>query len=1539
MGPSALDPDSSPELLAKRLAGLSPERRRLVERLLTKSADRSQPPPLRKRGATTAPLSYAQQRLWVLDQLTPGSPFYIETNVLPMNSRLDRLALERSVNEIIRRHETLRTSFQVVDGRPVQVVNPRLQIPVPEIDLRAVPAHDRTAAIAVIAGKEARKISDISRDPLIRTTVLRLGADQQQLLVSLHHIACDGWSLGLFVWELTSLYDCFAAGKPSILPELPIQYADYALWQREWLSGDVLSGQMDYWKRQLAQLPVLQLATDHPRPPTQSYRGATLEFTVEEATYTALKDFSRREGVSLFMTLLAGFYTLLHRYTGQDDVVVGVPISSRNHAALAALIGFFVNTLVMRSRVVGDPTVREFVATVRDTALEAYAHQDVPFEKLVEELQPERDVSRNPLFQAVFQLFSALNANAVRPDQILDMHRVDTGSSKFDLRVDLLERATRLDGYFEYSTDLFDPATIERMAAHFLRLLEAMVATPERRLSALPMMSAAETSRIVIDWNRTDEAPARTCVHQIFEANTERTPAAVAVQCEHAAMTYGSLNEKANRLAHSLRRRGVTPGMAVAVHMTRCHDWVVALIAVLKARAVYMPIDPNYPADRVRWMLEDARVSAVLTRSALADTLRDRLPATAAIGALAIDDMAVELAAMPSTNPRVDVALTDLAYIIYTSGSSGQPKGVMVRHEGLSNVAAAQQQVLHVGPGSRVLQIASVSFDASIFEVLMALASGGRLCIAPPDLPSGAPLSDFLELHGVTIATFSPSLLATLPPDALAALRTITVAGEACPPALVQQWAAGRRFLNLYGPTEATIWSTYAECDTATGRPPIGKPIRNTSLYVLDERRHPVPVGVIGEIYLGGIGLAAGYVNRPDLTRERFVDVAVGPAGTRRLYRTGDLGRFLPDGSVEFLGRSDDQVKLRGFRIELGEIEAALAALPSVQDAVAVVREDLAGDPRLVAYVTQAGDQAALDDTMTAQWEAERVQSWKRLYDDSYAQPADVADPTFNIRGWNSSYTGLPIPEEEMREQIGWTVNRLLALQPARILEVGCGSGLLLLRLARVCDRYVGTDFSKPSLDYVRGQLNGLTHVDLVESNADDFAAVAHDTFDLVVLNSVVQYFPSARYLSAVLEGALARVGPSGHLFVGDVRSLPLLEMFHTSVELERSSDARTTADLKARIAQHVAEEAELVIDPRWFVEFQRQHPVIQRVTIEPRRGRFHNELTRFRYDVTLEIGSRQADVPVDDALEWSEVGRLAGLRDRLLENACAMLVEDIPTSRLERDSQALAVLTGPECPRHVGQLRQIIEGFTRDGIEPEDLWQLADECPYDVRITFARSGRVDRYDALFAPRHQAWMSQAADIGQPRAVFVSDSSQAYTNVPFGQAHEDRWTATLRRALQVKLPDYMVPSTFVTLDKMPLTPSGKVNRRALPAPDKRRPALAQSLVTARTPIEQAIANIWQDVLGVEKVGVDDNFFDLGGHSLLLVQLHRRLEEALGTKTSVIDLFRYPTITSFARFVSIKEQLGPSPSAAAFFDRGAPVTSRDNTPTAWRMASRG
>ncbi len=893
------------------------------------------------------PLSYAQQRLWFLDQLSPGNSAYNIPVATPIETPIDVAVLQQCVDALIERHETLRTSFEMVDGEPRQQVQEQRPVVVRLVDIEHRAAvDDREAAVQRLASEEARRPFDLRHDPLLRVTLVRVEPRRHVLLMTLHHIVADAWSIGVLWSELTTLYAAFAAGAASPLPPLPIQYADYAIWQRAWLTGDVRETQLAYWRQRLDALPTLMLPTDRGRPTVQSFRGDHVPVTLDAALTGALARLGQHVSATLFMTVLAGFKALLMRYSGQTDVMVGTPIAGRDRAQLEGLIGFFVNTLVLRTDLSDDPTVLDLIARVRETALGAYAHAELPFEMLVEELHPERDLSRNPLFQVTFQLFATSRGQdgAVKTPPV-DVKR---GTAPFDLSLSLWESSAGLHGVLEYSTDLYDRARMERLVEHLQTLLAGMVAQPEARLSQLPVLTAAERRQLLVEWNATQADYPPQCLHDLVAAQAHRAPDAVAVVCGDEQLTYGALEWRANQVAHRLRAAGVGADTLVGLCVERSLQMVVGLLGILKAGGAYVPLDPQYPAERLRYMLTDAQVAVLLTEQALLP----QLPVSA-VPRLRLDQDWAEFAAFPGAVPPPAVATPDhLAYVIYTSGSTGAPKGVMVPHRGLANLAREQTQLFDLTPESRVLQFASLSFDASIFEIMMALTNGASLYLARREvLMSPQDLFEFLNIHAVSVVLLPPSFLAAQAVHDLPALKTITVAGEPCPFDLPLRWSSpGRRFFNLYGPTEDTICTTYDDC-TDDGQPTIGRPIANTQVYVLDGQRQPVPCGVPGELYIGGVGVARGYLRRPELTAERFIADPFSETPGARLYRTGDWVRYREDGQLEFLGRIDHQVKLRGFRIDLGEIEGVLGQHPAVAQAVAMVREDTPGHPQLVAYV------------------------------------------------------------------------------------------------------------------------------------------------------------------------------------------------------------------------------------------------------------------------------------------------------------------------------------------------------------------------------------------------------------------------------------------------------------------------------------------------------------------------------------------------------------------------------------------------------------
>jgi amino acid adenylation domain-containing protein len=1498
------------EPLEKRMAQLSPEKRELVKRLLREKnqAERRRLEIPRRSASNTAPLSFAQQRLWFLDQLVPGNAVYNASATTRFLFSLNAAVLERALNEIVRRHEALRTTFKVVEGQSLQVIAPNLSLALPVVDLGAWPESEREPEALRLATEEAQRPFDLAQGPLIRTSLLRLGRHDYLFLLTMHHIICDGWSGGVFFRELAALYSAFSVGQPSPLPDLPIQYADFALWQRQWLEGEVLDRQLAYWKRQLADLPILHLPTDRLRPAVQRFRGARQPVVIAESLYASLKALSQKEGATLFMTVLAAFQTLLHRYTREDDIVVGVPIAGRSRTEVEGLIGFFVNTLVMRTNLSGNPSFREALRRVRDVALGAYAHQDLPFEKLVEELQPERDLSRNPLFQVAFQFFGAPNPAEASSEQILPSHPAEIGTAKFDLMLDLWDSPKGLSGEFEYSTDLFDAATIARMAGHFQTLLGGIVTNAEQRLSDLLLLTDAEQRQLLVEWNDTKaDYPGDKCVHQWFETQAERRPDAVAVVLGEEHLTYQELNCRANQVAHHLRTLGVGPETVVGICLERSMVMVIGLLGIFKAGGAYLPLDPRYPTERLVFMLEDAQVQVLVTQ----EELIENLPGQGA-RCLCVDRDWEVISQKSKENPTSGVRAENLAYVIHTSGSAGRPKGVLLAHRGLCNVAESQCRILDVGSDSRILQFASLSFDASIFEMVMALTAGATLCLGTPDsvLP-GPPLIQLLRDQAISIVTLPPSALAALPVEQLPALRTICVAGEAVSADLVARWASGRRFFNLYGPTESTIWATVAECSDPHQRPAIGRPIANVQVYVLDRHLNPAPIGVPGELHIGGEGLARGYLNQPELTAEKFISHPFSPEPGARLYKTGDLVRYRAEGDLEFLGRIDQQVKLRGYRIELGEIETVLSQHPAVQESVVVAREDTPGEKRLVAYVVQDRHCREVEEQREADWQVEQVGRWQTIYDETYRQSGQQGDPRFNLIGWNSSYTGLPIAVEEMREQVEGTVERVLGLRPRRVLEIGCGTGLLLFRIAPHCEYYVATDFSAAALEYVRQQLERrpLPQVELRQTPAEDFSGVAASAFDVVILNSVVQYFPSIEYLVRVMEGVVRTVSEGGYIFVGDVRSLPLLEAFHASVELERASASLSTRELRERVRRRMRQEQELVIDPGYFGALQTHLPQIRRVEVEPKRGWHHNELTRFRYDVILQVGGEEATRLDPPWLEWERVGSIEGVRELLKGEPEVLGLKGVPSGRLQVEVQTLKLLASPRCPQTVGELRQALEGV-EGGIEPELWWGLSEEMPYEAEVGWSGSGVDSRYDVVLQRRHAQPGSKSVVDQGAAAVAELKPWRVYANDPRQRESTRELVPLLQSFLRERLPEYMAPSAFIELDALPLTPNGKVDRRALPRPEHRR--FERGFVAPQTDLERAIAVVWQEVLGLETVGVHDNFFDLGGHSLLIVRLHDRLREVLKVELSFLDLFRYPTVRSLAK------SLSPEQDEALSFD---------------------
>ncbi len=1440
-------------------------------------------PPLVTQTNRTS-LSFAQQRLWFLDKLIPNNPFYNIPAALRLTGKLDYLALKQAFNTIVQRHEALRTNFVEVNGQPIAIArsvapkaiaSPQIDVPLPIVDLQHLPATERQSAAQNIATQDAQRPFNLAKELLLRVKLLQLDPNEYVLLLNLHHIVADGWSLGVLIREIGLLY----TNQP--LPPLAIQYADFAFWQRKYLQGEVLESQLSYWKAQLADLLMLNLPTN-PRKGVQTYKGATQKLSLSPTLSAGLETLSKQTGATLFMTMLAAFQVLLSRYTGQEDIVIGSPIANRNRAELEPLIGFFVNSLVLRTDLAGNPTFRELLGRVRETTIEAYDRQDLPFEKLVEELHPDRDLSRNPLFQVVFALQNAPMQALELPGITLNPLQFEVTTTRFDLELHLWEqgfglsglwseKAEGISGFLAYNTDLFDKSTISQFLAHFQTLLTAIVANPDIAIADLPLLSDTESYQLVTEWNQTSCTYPDKLFHQLFESQAEKSPNEVALVFDNQTLTYQQLNHKANQLAHYLQELEIKPESLVGICVEKSLEMVVGILGIFKAGGAYVPIDPNYPQSRREFMLADTQVKVVVTQQSLTSLFAD-------IKLICLDTDE-NINTYSAENPTSSVNLDNLAYIIYTSGSTGKPKGVLIEHRGLCNVVAAQIKAFGLRSHNRILQFSSLCFDASIFEMLLAFGVGASLYIPPKkaQLP-GRDLVEFLQTNAINTTIISPAVLAVLPASELPTLQTVIAGGEVCTTEIVQQWAKNRRLFNAYGPTEATVWATVGRpLMVSDGKPSIGRPVANTQIYLLSDRLLPVPIGVVGEVYIAGDGVARGYLHSPELTAQRFI---INPfvethttslqQNSHRLYKTGDLARYRHDGNLEFVGRIDEQVKIRGFRIELGEIETVLKQHSLVKDAIAIAKSD-----RLIAYIIP-------QQTLEQQLQLEQVKQWENLYNRTYSQPA--SESTFNVIGWNSSYTGLPIPTEQMQTWVNSRVEQILALQPQRVLEIGCGTGLLLFQIAPHCTEYLATDFSSASIQYLQPLVQSLPQVKLLQQVATDFTGITAN-FDCVILNSVVQYFPSLDYLLQVLEQAIETVAPGGFIFIGDVRNLQLLSAFHAAVQLHRSEGDSSQKQLQQQLQAALFQETELVIDPAFFPGLKQRFKRISHVQVQLTRecdarersnAGDRNELTQFRYNAILHIESQKTQTP-DYQLDW-EFGKLtiSKVNQYLLENQPAMLqITKVPNARVIAAVKTAQWLTGTES--------SLLE---TSGIEPED-WYKSTPLSYTVEVSWINTDATGCYDVIFQSLSQNATSNQ-EVARERHTAKTDA-----NNPLQAQLARHLIPQLQQYLQQHLPDYMIPAALVVLENIPLTTNGKVNRRALPTPN-----WGGNVIAPTSPTEQKLANIWAELLGLKNVSIHDNFFQLGGHSLLATQLTSRIRDTFSVELPLQKVFETPQIAPLA-----------------------------------------
>jgi amino acid adenylation domain-containing protein len=1508
-----------------------------------------------RRAQKEAPASFQQRRLWFLYELEPTSSAYNICSVFRLDGFIQVEALQQAFRQLQQRHESLRTTFMAIDGEPWQRIHPNFLADLSVDDWSNLPSDEIAAQISAVASLEAQYCFDLSNGSLIRMRLYRLTPTQHILALTLHHIIADGWSIGVIIEELAALYYLALQGNVTGLEELKIQYADYAIWQQEKINSSVLEEHLAYWEKQLAELPVLQFPTDFPRPVLQSFKGDLVNFSISPALTRAIRKLSQEEDATLFMTLMAAFAALLARYSGQEDLSIGTSIANRPGVDTEKLIGFFVNMLVIRANLSGEPSFRTFLRTVKETILEGFEHSDVPFETLVDRLQVERDTSRNPLFQIAFTLLNAPKANFEVAD--LKVTPVATQeAARFDLELFITENEDSLSGVFSYNTDLFARETVERLVRHFCNLLENIVAQPDAVVGKLPILLPEEYAKLMPATAR-QSFPVELCLHEVFSQQANLRASKTALVFENQSLTYKELNERANRLAHYLIKLGVTTESRVGLWMSRSLDLVVAILGVLKAGGTYVPFDPDYPRDRVSYMLEDSMVTVLLAQS----EFEEQIPPHQAHLVL-IDRCEAELAEQEVTEPLVDVKPENAAYIIYTSGSTGKPKGVVVTHYNVVRLMLATEKWFRFNDKDVWTLFHSVAFDFSVWEIWGALFYGGRLIIVPY-LTSRSP-EEFYNLlcdAQVTVLNQTPSAFRQLIQaeevlcrESELNLRYVIFGGEALELACLEPWFERHSddfplLVNMYGITETTVHVTYRpilwrDVKKRLGSV-IGEPIPDLALYILDAYRQPVPIGVVGEIYVGGAGVARGYFNREQLTQERMLPNPVDPEAKERIYKTGDLARYLPNGEIEYLGRNDYQVKVRGFRIELGEIEAVLQRHPGVRSAYVITRSDVEKDVRLVAYIVPQTDLSKIPEYQA--WTREQTEEWQYTFNETYRHSEAQTNVDFNIIGWNNSYDGQPIPAEQMREWLDNTLTRITALAPKRVLEIGCGTGMILFKIAPKVESYWATDFSEQAINRLQNlvKTSQLSAVRLFHQEGNDFANLPESYFDTVIINSVAQYFPSFEYFQQVIEGALQVLAPGGSLFIGDNRHLPSLNAFHASIAFAQAAP-QTNREAFASIVKGIAEkENELVLDPVVFANLPQVFPALEAVEIHLKEETAHNELTKYRYDVILhKKGDFSSSCDMEPVWEdWKQANlQLNDVRQRL-ENGLKFPIgwRGVPNGRLHKDEAILQWYQGNYEASTVGELRELLVQLdTTESVDPLCLYKLAQDIGCQVTITYSKDFGAHCFDVCFYPaidaktKHRA---PAMPITQQNAS--TKGTQLYWVNPLKARFIKALIPELKQLAREQLPDYMRPAAFVLLEQLPMTPSGKLDRRALPAPDREGTITKDSSVKPTTYTQERLCKLWGNVLGLEDVGVKDDFFQLGGHSLLATKLVSRIRDEFDLALPLRAIFEHPTILSLAEQIDLLAASSPQPKTQKDIihkDIISPAPLRDQLPLSFSQA---
>ncbi len=1449
---------------------------------------------IEEREGQLFPLSFAQQRLWFLDQLQPNSSLYNMFIAFELKGNLNKEALKQSFLMLIKRHESLRTAFIRQGGRAYQTILAY----VPEL-LRFnwnIVAELSDQHLSELARQEAQQPFQLDSAPLLRVQILE-STGRTILMICMHHIIHDGWSFHIFCKELIQVYSALVEKKIIALPEKIWDYIDFSHWQEQSLHEARQQQLLAYWVEQLAEFSPIKLPLDCVKlDDDQGYEGDRVPFLIKMETLTTIKKIARTNQATLFTTLFSIFTILIGRYAGQEDLVIGTPISGRHSPNLEAIIGFFVNILLLRVNISADPNFQDFLQQNKEMILKAYEHQDLPFEKLVSELNPVRGRGENPLanIMFIFQNYPLvpLQLPGLSCQRILSDNEslllADYESTKVDLSLYVQETANGLQGLFEYNIKLFHRSTIERLISQFQRLLLNVATTPALTLSKLSLLDEEESYRLMTGLStHKRDYPINLPLCTLLQQQVAKTPNSIALSLSEETLTYQQLNEAANQLAHHLVKLGLQQKQVVGICLDRSFDLMISLLALWKAGATSVCIDPNYPKERIRFIVSDCQPAMLISQGDFCNELKLKLSQPNEFSPVILDLNREQAFVTQQSNENLTAkaAPDEVLYIVYTSGSTGEPKGVLIEQRGVINMAYAQIDELGIHSQDHILQFARFTFDAFFWETLGAWLAGAQLCLISKEIKLiGNDLVRALKTASISIATLTPSVVETIPSGViLPDLRCLVLAGEAPSVATVEKWSKHCQVINAYGPSEATVCASLEKINLSMGKLSIGKPLANVEIYLLDANLQPVAIGIPGEIFIGGVGIARGYLNRLELTQSHFLTILLN-GENKQLYKTGDKARWLSDGRLEFLGRIDKkQVKLRGFRIELDEVKQQLLKHPAIDNAVVKVYEQ-----HLIAYLV-TNSTIFSEKYSYLSHTSDQTQQWQILYEELY-QRLDVTQPlNFNCLGWNSSYTKKSFLEEEMQEWVDTTVNRILSLKPKRVLEIGCGAGLLMARIAPYCDFYRATDFSAAAIFYLEKlklKLGLHEKIQLLQRPAGIFNEKEHDYYDVIIINSVIQYFPDSEHLIQVIEDSIRCLQPGGKLFIGDIRSLVHLEMFHRMTMLHNTDFHNKISE--RMLVEKIEHEEELLVHADFFEKFAQRHSLLECAIVQLRRGNYINELTQFRYDVTL---LKKGSVPIKKLqvnwLSWGEEFTTLETIQAFLfnESPVHLAIQNLPNYRLlksEFEGKAIDVTH-----RAFSQVEN-----------PETLYGLAEKLGYQSIISWSRLDPL-LFDIIFyRSKNELVLVSDKNSCLDNSLYQQNFSQ-YVNQPLKSKLRQGVLIDVKKKIKETLPDYMIPSNWYFIDEMPLTSHGKTDDKTLR--QLASPEASYSLDLPTTDIEEKLCSIWKSCLQRDRLGINDNFFEIGGESLRAVELITKINEAFTIELPIKALIDTPTIKKLGQVV--------------------------------------